>query len=157
MKLTAKQERFCQEIAKGKTQYESFCKAYPLQAKNSKRETIDNNAYKLMGNTEIIARIAELTEKSLEHVKYDIEAHYRELEQIRQLALVPNGEHGKLELNPAIKATELKGKLKGLYIERVEQTNKEIPANEQDLTKELAKIAEARGITLEELMEVEGI
>ena len=39
----------------------------------------------------------------------------------------------------------------------VEQTNKEIPSNEQDLTKELAKIAEARGITLEELMQIEGI
>ena len=39
----------------------------------------------------------------------------------------------------------------------VDQTNKEIPANEQDLTKELAKIAEARGITLEELMQIEGI
>ena len=39
----------------------------------------------------------------------------------------------------------------------VDQTNKEIPANEQDLTKELAKIAEARGITLEELMAIEGI
>ena len=40
---------------------------------------------------------------------------------------------------------------------KVTQTNKEIPANEQDLTKELAKIAEARGITLEELMQIEGI
>ena len=155
MKLTAKQEKFAQEIAKGKTQYEAYVLSY--YTKNMKRECIDTEASLLSNNQKITQRVKELTQESLEHVKYDIEAHYRELEQIRQLALVPNGENGRIELNPAIKATELKGKLKGLYIERVEQTNKEIPANEQDLTKELAKIAEVRGITLEELMQVEGI
>ena len=155
MKLTSKQERFCQEIAKGLNQSDAYREAYDTE--NMKDEVIHNEACVLMKNHYITIRIKELTEEALEHVKYDIEAHYRELEQIRQLALVPNGENGRIELHPAIKATELKGKLKGLYIERVEQTNKEIPANEQDLTKELAKIAEARGITLEELMQIEGI
>ena len=58
MTLTPKREKFCQEMAKLGNQYQAYCKAF--NCKNMKRETIDNNAYKLMQNTEIIARLKEL-------------------------------------------------------------------------------------------------
>ena len=49
-KLTAKQELFAQGIAQGKDQTESFKIAYPLQAKNSKIETIYVRASELAKN-----------------------------------------------------------------------------------------------------------
>lgn len=58
MALTPKQEKFCQQMAKLGNQYKAYCKAY--STKRMKRETIDNNAYKLMQNNEIITRLKEL-------------------------------------------------------------------------------------------------
>lgn len=58
MALTPKREKFCQQMAKLGNQYQAYCKAF--NCKNMKRETIDNNAYKLMQNTEIITRLKEL-------------------------------------------------------------------------------------------------
>lgn len=60
--LTPKREKFCQEMAKHGNQYKAYCKVY--STKNMKRETIDNNAYKLMQNNEIITRLKELAEET---------------------------------------------------------------------------------------------
>lgn len=56
--LTPKREKFCQEMAKLGNQYKAYCKAY--NTKNMKRATIDNNAYMLMQDSEIQARLKEL-------------------------------------------------------------------------------------------------
>lgn len=60
-KLTPKREKFCQEFVKLGNQRQAYIKAY--NCKNMKDETIDNNAYMLMKNNEVIARIAELNGK----------------------------------------------------------------------------------------------
>lgn len=59
--LTPKREKFCQQMAKLGNQYEAYKKAYNCQ--NMKRETIDNNAYKLMQCNEIKTRLQELAEE----------------------------------------------------------------------------------------------
>ena len=58
MALTPKQEKFCQEMAKLGNQRQAYKKAYNCE--KMKDETIDNNAYKLMQNNEIITRLKEL-------------------------------------------------------------------------------------------------
>jgi phage terminase small subunit len=119
--LTGKQEKFAQEVAKER---KSHAEAYRLayETKNMSNEAIYVEACRLMDNPKVSLRIKELQEEALLHVNYDIEAHYKELEELRQLALVPRGDNGNIEINSAIKATELKGKLKGLYIERKDVT-----------------------------------
>ena len=156
MKLTGKQEKFARELAKGKTQYEAFCLAYPLQAKNSKRESLDCNASQLASSTKITQRVAKLQEKALNHVKYDIEAHYNELELLKALALTPSGKDGTLDVKSAIKAVELKGKVKGLYVTRVEQTNynHNLTPEDEDILRQEAK---EEGISWEQYCEREGI
>ena len=79
--LTQAQETFCNEIVKGTTQYESYCIAYPQQAKTDVRNTIDSNASQLMDNTKIIQRLKELREpvntkaqRTLEDILDDIES-----------------------------------------------------------------------------------
>ena len=60
--LTPKREKFCQEMAKLGNQRQAYKKAY--NCKNMKNETIDNNAYMLMQNSEVRARLKELSEKT---------------------------------------------------------------------------------------------
>lgn len=62
MSLTPKREKFCQEMAKLGNQRQAYKKAY--NCKNMKDETIDNNAYMLMQNSEIKARLRELSEET---------------------------------------------------------------------------------------------
>jgi len=120
MKLTAKQEKFAQEIAKGKTQSDAYRASYNI--KNTKDKSINELASVLANDIKIISRVKDLSQKALKHVEYDIEAHYKELEEIRQLALHPETIFDKKELSSAIKATELKGKLKGFYTEQVKHS-----------------------------------
>lgn len=60
--LTPKREKFCQEMAKLGNQRQAYKKAY--NCKNMKTETIDNNAYMLMQNSEVRARLKELAEET---------------------------------------------------------------------------------------------
>ena len=57
-KLTPKQERFCQEIVKGKSQSDAYRKAY--DAKNMKDKTIHERASVLMADNKIKARVQEI-------------------------------------------------------------------------------------------------
>ena len=156
MKLTAKQEKYARELAKGKTQYESFCIAYPLQGQNSKREAIDVNASKLANSTKIVLRVAELQKDALQHVKYDIEAHFNELEQAKEIAMIPRGQYGNVDTSTMLKAIELKGKVKGLYVTKVEQTNynHDLNPTEESI---LRLDAKSKGMSWEDYCKAEGI
>lgn len=59
--LTTKQEIFVQKLIEGCSQRDSYKFAY--NAEKMKDETIDNNAYKLMQNNEILTRYNELLEE----------------------------------------------------------------------------------------------
>lgn len=57
-KLTPKQERFCQEIVKGKSQSDAYRAAF--NAKKMKDETIHKRASELMAGREVKGRIADI-------------------------------------------------------------------------------------------------
>lgn len=90
--LTSKQEKFCEEIAKGKTQYESYIIAYP-KAKKWNRNSVDREASILIQNPKIIQRVNQLrksTEKkviwnrtrALQEINYVLEKHKEDVERI---------------------------------------------------------------------------
>ena len=58
MKLTAKQEAFCQAMASGMTQADAYRSAY--DAKGMKPETVQNKAHVLAKSGEVAARITSL-------------------------------------------------------------------------------------------------
>lgn len=91
-RLTAKQEKFCQEIASGKTQYEAYINAYP-NSKKWERNAVDCNASKLLQNTKIIHRLEELRKqmnkkvvwnrtRALNELNYVLEMHKKDIERI---------------------------------------------------------------------------
>ena len=105
--LTAKENKFVELIAQGKSQVDAYKTAY--ECKNSNNNTIKNNAYKLMNKQNIINRLAELKEKTEKELKYTKEQQYNELCLLQEQAR----KDGNLQAE--LKAIELKGKLFDLY------------------------------------------
>ena len=155
--LTAKRELYARELAKGNTQIDAYCTAFPMQGKNSKINVLRVRAYELAKDPRIIARVKELQVDALKHVKYDIEAHFNELEQAKELSMTPRGKYGDMDTSTMLKAIELKGKVKGLYTIKVENTNTDLPATKEQLETRLIEIAEREGLTLEEFKRREGL
>ena len=60
--LTQNQERYVQELVKGKTQRQAYLIAYP-KSKNWKEKTVDENASRLFNNRKAQARYNELMNK----------------------------------------------------------------------------------------------
>lgn len=136
MALTSKQEKFCQLIIKGLNQSDAYRKSYNCD--NMKDDTINNNAYKLINNNDIVTRINELKGKIEEKLVYSALQSFNKLKEIQQKAL----ENKKLllgkrddegmtievedpDFSAALKAEELAGKLAGLYVEKKELTGKD--------------------------------
>lgn len=78
--LTPKQEKFVRNLVSGMSQYDAYCKSY--NAKNMKRATIDNKAYKLFSKDEIRARYNELISRANEKVELKAEDILKELKAI---------------------------------------------------------------------------
>lgn len=111
-KLTPKQEKFCQNIAKGMTGAEAYKKAYnpPTMSKNS----IWVEATRTSKVPSVSLRIKELQKQAEEEVKYTVKDSFLNLESAQSKAM----EDGNI--NAYLKAEELKGRLVGLYTEKKE-------------------------------------
>ena len=107
-------------------------------AKDWKAESVNCEASKLMSNTNILQRVDELKVEAKEMMMkaelYDRKKHMEELELVRKLALAES-EENKKELNTALKATELKGKVNELYNFTIKQEITEVPSINVDIPK----------------------
>lgn len=71
MALTPKQERFAHEVASGKTQADAYRAAFNVKP-TTKPETCQANASKLMTNTDVSTRVAELRAAVAERVVWTL-------------------------------------------------------------------------------------
>lgn len=110
--LTAKQEAFAQEVASGKTMSDAYRATY--NAKNMTKVSVNVRASELMRNSMVADRVKELRAPAVAAAALTAESHMAELKRLRDLALTA-GKHGE-----AIRAEELRGKVAGLYVVRVE-------------------------------------
>lgn len=72
MSLTPKQERFAQEVASGKSQAEAYRIAYNVKP-TTKPETTIPNASRLMADSNIQARVAEIRAAATERLVWTIQ------------------------------------------------------------------------------------
>ncbi len=84
MTLTAKQEKFCQGVAKGLTYSDAYREAY--DAENMKAEVIQNKASDLMKRDDIRVRVDELKERALKRYDLTVDDIISELEEAREIA-----------------------------------------------------------------------
>lgn len=108
--LTAKQEKFVQNLVKGMSQREAYKNSY--SAKNMADETIDNNASKLFKNNEISTRYKELIKEADD--KAIMTAKERKI-WLTELINSPNASN-----TDRLKAIDLLNKMGGEYIEKVQ-------------------------------------
>lgn len=109
---SSKREKFCQNYVKGMTQYDAYLDAFNVKP-DTKRETTDNDAYKLMQSPEIIARIKELQEPVVKKTQRTLETI---LEEINQIKLNNLSKDDKIALD----CLKTEAKLKGYEIKKTE-------------------------------------
>ena len=108
--LTAKQEKFVQGIIEGKNQAEAYRSDY--NTKKMADKTIWENASRLMADSKVTARIAEIREKLM---KPSIMSAQERMEWLTNL--INNDEEGT---NEKLKAIDIMNKMQGEYVQRVE-------------------------------------
>ena len=118
-KLTHKQEKFARNIvAKEMTQTAAYKDAYDCE--DMSEEAIRVEACKLAKTPKVALTMDKLREEYAEYFNYDAKTHFEDLKKRRDLAETPSGEHGNINLNASIRATELMGKMTGKYVDRTE-------------------------------------
>lgn len=114
MKLTIKQEAFCLtyiELGNASAAYRS---AY--NASRMKPTTINRKAKELLDNGKVAARLEQLRAPVRERAQITLESH---LERLNHLSLIAEKAE---QYSAAIKAEESRGKVAGLYVEKIEHS-----------------------------------
>ena len=116
MELTQKQENFVQGLFSGLSQRQAYIAAY--NSEKMKDNTIDRKAYDLNANGKIKARLQELRDSvSSENILTEIE-----LQEFWSKIVKDNHEGKAVEMKDMLKASELLGKNKSMFTEKIEVT-----------------------------------
>ena len=123
--LTAKQEKFVQNLIKGMTQRQAYKNSY--DAENMKDETIDNEASKLFNNNEVSARYQELMSKLEDEAIMTAKQRMIWLSDVvrgnvKHISYGGNGEEYENEayIGDKIKAVDTLNKMSGEYTTKIE-------------------------------------
>lgn len=114
MSLTPKQEAFAQAIVAGVSQSDAYRAAYKVRP-NTKPESVNQNASRIMANVNIMSRVAELREPVAKKAQITLESHLDDLIRLRNMAAKEK------QYSAAISAEVARGKAAGVHIEKSEQ------------------------------------
>lgn len=121
-----KHERFAQELAKGK----SASEAYVLAGYKPN----DGNAATLKGNQRVLDRVAEIVDRATVRTEITLASLMEEAAEIQRAALKAN------QHSAAVAALTAKAKLAGLWIDKAENTNRNVVDPSQVSDAELAAV-----------------
>lgn len=124
MKLTQKQENFCLAYIESGNASEAYRSAY--KAGRMKPATINRKAAELMDNGKITARLEQLRKPVRERAQITLESH---LERLNHLSLMAEQAE---QYSAAIKAEESRGKVAGLYVEKIDHSHRVIDSGEHE-------------------------
>jgi len=138
--LTAKQEAFCQHVAKGSNLSDAYRAAY--DASNMKPNIVNNEACKLMARREVADRVNALITQNRDRESLDAN-------RIRQHVIDKLWQESQSTANPAnvrVRALELLGKMTdvSLFTEKVQTetvATRDASEIEQAIREKLARIA----------------
>lgn len=117
MSLTQKQENFCLSYIETGNASEAYRRAY--DAEKMKESSINVNASKLLADTNIALRIADLRAPAITKAQITLEQHLIDLKRLRDLA------EASEKFGPAVQAEMARGKASGLYVDKTELTGKD--------------------------------
>ena len=108
--LTAKQEKFVQNIIQGMSQADAYRSAYAT--KNMSDKTIHEAASRLVSDSKVSARLAELRKQT---TKETIMSAQKRLEWLTGLI-----EDKDVSIGDKLKAADIMNKMQGEYVQKVE-------------------------------------
>ena len=111
--LTPKQEAFAQAIVTGISQSDAYRSAFTVGAK-TKPETVNQAASRLMADSNITARVAELREPIAKKAQITLEGHLDDLMRLRNMAAKEK------QYSAAIAAEVARGKASGVVTDRLD-------------------------------------
>ena len=128
IKLTPKQERFCQVYIETGNASEAYRQAY--NAEKMRPDTVNNKAYGLLHKGEIRARLDELRAEHKKRHEITVDTLVAELEEARKLAFETD------KAAAAVSATMGKAKLLGLVVDKQETAITQAPTIVVELSNE---------------------
>jgi len=134
--LTAKQEAFAQEVAKGSTLADAYRKAYNTE--KMKPSSVWNNASQLMQRTQVAHRV-EAIQQAMEQSSLHDTARLKRLVLERLHVEATNEDNSDAS---RVRSLELLGKTVAMFSDRVEQveTSRSASEIEQELLNRLAEL-----------------
>ena len=114
MKLTAKKEAFCLAYIETNNASEAYRRAY--DASKMKDGTVHQTASRLLADVDVTARLEQLRAPVRDRAQITLESH---LERLNHLSLMAEQAE---QYGAAIKAEESRGKVSGLYVEKIEHS-----------------------------------
>ena len=128
IKLTPKQERFCQVYIETGNASEAYRQSYSTA--KMKPETVNRTAKQLLDNRTIAARLDELREEHAKRHEITVDTLVAELEEARKLAFETD------KAAAAVSATMGKAKLLGLVVDKQETAITQAPTIVVELSNE---------------------
>ena len=128
IKLTPKQEKFCQVYIETGNASEAYRQAY--NAEKMRPDTVNNKAYGLMQKGYIRARLDELRAEHKKRHEITVDTLVAELEEARKLAFETD------KAAAAVSATMGKAKLLGLVVDKQETAITQAPTIVVELSNE---------------------
>lgn len=116
--LTPKQEAFAQAVASGKSQSDAYRAAYKVRD-NTKPETVNQQASRIMADRKVTARVEELRKPVVEAAQITLASHLDRLRALSEAA------EASAQYSAAITAEVARGKASGLYVDKAEITGKD--------------------------------
>lgn len=115
--ITPKQEKFCMAYIETGNASEAYRKAG--YSKGMSDKTVNEASARLLKNSKVIARLAEIRKPALEAAQITLADHLKDLKRLRDLS------ESEGKFSAAVSAEIARGKVSGLYIDKVEQTGKD--------------------------------
>lgn len=112
--ITPKQEKFCMAYIETGNASEAYRKAG--YSKGMSDKTVNEASARLLKNSKVIARLAEIRKPALEAAQITLADHLKDLKRLRDLS------ESEGKFSAAVSAEIARGKVSGLYIEKVELT-----------------------------------
>ena len=125
MALTAKQEKFCQGVAKGLTYSDAYREAY--NSGKMKAETVNKRASELLLNREIAGRVEELKVRILKRYDLTVDDIVVELEEARKMDMA-TGQSAAM-----VSASMGKAKLLGMVTDNISAKITQAPTIVDDI------------------------
>ena len=128
IKLTPKQEKFCQVYIETGNASEAYRQAYNTE--KMKPESVNSKGYQLLQQVQITARLDELRAEHKKRHEITVDTLVAELEEARKLAFETD------KAAAAVSATMGKAKLLGLVVDKQETAIKQAPTIVVELSNE---------------------